>query len=89
MSNVKWTDVIDYFEGRNPGDAYQYGNSGCCAAAQFNSVRGRTYTVPTIERNKPFSSSRRTGDLDVDLEVCAAAEPHTMGALAKRVKEFV
>jgi hypothetical protein len=89
MSNVKWTDVIDYFGGRNPDDTYNYGNSGCCAAAQFNAVRGRQYTVPGIDRSKPFSERRRTGDLDIDLEFCASAEPHTMGALAKRVSELV
>jgi hypothetical protein len=91
MSDVKWTDVLDYFGGRDPDEVYFYCHSGHCAAAQFHAVRGEQYIVPTIPggRHQEFNIGRKTGDGQVDLEICAAAEPHTFGALTQRVKEFI
>ena len=86
LYNPQWDHLIDFLGKKDPEESYNYSNSGCCLAAQFNQAANRQYKVPSTVGHE---SLKRTGDFDMDMELVAKFGDHTFGAALQRAKDLV
>lgn len=74
--------LIAWLKTRPMREAYQYSNSRCCLAAQFNRAVGREYHVAT--QRGDIRKHLDEGTFERVLEIIAGRSPHTvLGALQR------
>ena len=89
LYNPQWDHLIDFLGKKDPQEGYNYSNSSCCLAAQFNKAAGREYIVPFTADHADHEQLKRTGDFDKDMELVAKFGEHTFGAALQRAKELM
>ena len=78
------TQLLTFLEGKIANEEYNYQDSLCCAAGQFNQSIGREYPV-----NDAIMDREARTTFDGRLESIAFAHPRTFGAMRFRArKEF-